>query len=61
MHFCGGRDFRAQGRFEGSNMPTMFSDQKEAGVSESNGQRMGRMPAFREWRECTEGHCKDYL
>ena len=47
MHFCGGRDFRAQGRFEGSNMPTMFSDQKEAGVSESNGQRMGRMPAFR--------------
>lgn len=35
---------------EGSNMPTTFSDQKEAGVSESNGQRRGRMLACREWK-----------
>lgn len=48
MHFCGGRPFQAQGRFEGSNMPTVFSEQKEAGVAESNGQRRGRMPACRE-------------
>ena len=58
MHFCGGRPFQAQGRFEGSNMPTVFPEQKEAGVAESNGQRRGKMPAC---RECTEGHCKDYL